>query len=132
MGFFNLIYHYLDIVVMYHFRLMDATKTTQDNDSQPERRTVYVVEVKEVTSRSYLVIANSQKEALETYENEPDLNDEWSFGRENNQEKVCEIDGSFQWHRDFKPTVDYKFVQELVPNDFGHLQWQELDPSPAG
>ena len=129
MGVFNLIYHYLDIVVMYHFRLMDATKTTQDNDSQPERRTVYVVEVKEVTSRSYLVIANSQKEALETYENEPDLNDEWSFGRENNQEKVCEIDGSFQWHRDFKPTVDYKIVQELVTNNFGLLEWRGSSPS---
>ena len=129
MGIFNLIHHYLHIVVMYHFRLMDATKTTQDNDSQPERRTVYVVEVKEVVSRSYYVVANSKKEALETYQEEPDCSSEWDFHRENSDEKVCEIDGANGWHRDFKPTVDYKIAQELVPNNFGLLEWRGWSPS---
>ena len=30
---------------MYHFRLMDATKTTQDNDSQPERQKVKLTDM---------------------------------------------------------------------------------------
>ena len=109
---------------------MDETKTTEDNDSQPERRTVYVVQVKEVISYSYYVIADTQKEALEIFENEEPSDWDGELEKEDSQ-GAYKIDGSFFPHNEYKPTIEHKFVQELKKytrwGDYQPLRWQDVE-----
>jgi len=93
----------------------------------PKERTVYVLEVKEVISRSYYVLANSKREAIKNFELGDETDDEYYFNEDNSNIKVCQIDGSDQWHKTFKPTVDYKLKQELVVPDWAsgdYKMWQ--------
>lgn len=93
----------------------------------PKERTVYVLEVKEVISKSYYVVANSKSEAIRNYYNATSLDFEYEFNRVDSENKVCEVDGSHQYHKTFKPTVDYKLKQELVVPDWAsgdYKMWQ--------
>lgn len=101
---------------------MDRDCTQPKNEEKTECRTVYVVQMKEVISRDYYVIANSKAEALETFENEDYTDHEWDFHRGWNEEKVCLIDGSHCYHRSMKPTIEGKEEQYL--NDY---DWEAVE-----
>ena len=95
-------------------------------------RTVYEVEVKEIVSRSYYVVARTKSEAIRNYEdNCQECQSEYDFTRLNSDLEVCEIDGSIQWHKSFKPTVVSKMHQAIMADEFGQLQWQDVEYNDA-
>jgi hypothetical protein len=92
--------------------------------NNPPIRAVYYVEVKEVVSRTYMVRADSRAEALRIMNHEQEVNEthhHYEFDRDNTY-NVCEYDGSYQWHRSFKPTIDRAELQVF------NVEHQEYQP----
>ena len=101
------------------------------NEDEGKTRKVYVVQRKEVVSYEYYVIANSQNEALEIFENES--YDDWDSDLENEDSSgVYRIDGTFTFHREMKPTIEKMFKQELKVKksefrNYASLKWQDME-----
>lgn len=86
-------------------------------------RRVYYVEVKEVISRTYQVVAHSGAEALrimndDEYELRQETHVQWEFDLDRGY-NLCEVDGGYQWHKTYAPTVDH--VEWQVTNDEGEF-----------
>ena len=101
------------------------------NEDEGKIRKVYVVQQKEVVSYEYYVIADSQKEALEIFENEP--YEDWDGNLENEDSSgVYRIDGTFTSHIEMKPTIEKMFKQELKVKksefrNYARLTWQDME-----
>ena len=100
------------------------------NEDEGMKRKVYVIQQKEVISYSYYVIADTQKEALEIFENTE--HSDWDCELEKKDSQgTYKIDGSYCYHNEYKPTVEHKFVQELKKNttwkDYQPLEWHDME-----
>ena len=92
---------------------MQPIPATENNDNECPKRKVYTFTVREIISYDYEVVASSEKEAREILAEDNYTYCEYEFNTGDTDVTSIKVDGSHQWHKDFKPTKSYVVTQVL-------------------